>query len=135
MRLKANAINRGPSGQKIPNELLEHREPTIAVHQDTIVIDKQPVVWKGTPDVFMNFSPDVRIARLVHVESVVCDALLQRMNYLINFFLFALSADLIDHFIDHVPVPHPDLVEVDHRLVNVLVYSLLKFLQTKFSMN
>ena len=77
MRLKANAINRGPSGQKIPDKLLEHREPTIAVHQDTIVIDKQPVVRKGTPDVFMNFSPDVRIARLVHVESVVCDALLQ----------------------------------------------------------
>ena len=45
------------------------------------------------------------------------------------------SADLIHHLIDHVPVPHPDLVEVDHRLVNVLVYGLLKFLQTKFSMN
>ena len=50
------------------------------------------------------------------------------------FFLFAFSADLIDHFIDHVPVPHPDLVEVDHRLVNVLVYGLLKLLQTKFDL-
>ena len=77
MRLKTNAIDRSPSGQKISNKLLEHREPAIAVHQDTIVIDKQPVVWKGTPDVFMNFSPDVRIARLVHVESVICDMLLE----------------------------------------------------------
>ena len=133
MRLKTNAIDRSPSGQKISNKLLEHREPAIAVHQDTIVIDKQPVVWKGTPDVFMNFSPDVRIARLVHVESVVCDTLLNMYECIINFFLF--FSDLIDHFIDHVPVPHPNLVEVDHRLVNVLVYSLLKFLQTKFNMN
>ena len=37
-------------------------------------------------------------------------------------------ADLIHHLIDHVPVSHPDLVEVDHRLVYVLVHGILKFL-------
>ena len=76
MRLKTNTIDRSPSCQEVPKELLEHREPAIAVHQDTIVIDKQFVVRKGTPDIFMDFRPDVLIARLIHVESVVCDTLL-----------------------------------------------------------
>ena len=76
MRLETNTIDRSPSCQKVPKELLEHREPAIAVHQDTIVIDKQFVVRKGTPDIFMDFRPDVLIARLIHVESVVCDTLL-----------------------------------------------------------
>ena len=76
MRLKTDTINRSPRGQKVSKELLEHGEPAIAIHQNTIVIDKELVVWVGTLDIFMNFSPDVLVAGLINVESVVCGTLL-----------------------------------------------------------
>ena len=78
----------------------------------------------------MNFSPDVLVARLIHVESVVCRTLLLK-NRLFPLHMVICPDDLIHHLIDHVPVSHPDLVEMDQRLVNVLVHSLLKLLQKK----
>ena len=126
VRLETNAIYGGPGRQEVSEQLLEQREPVIFVHQDAIVIDEEIVVRIGVLDILVDFHSHVRVAGLIHVECVICRALLI-VYYLVCSF-FKHPPDLINHLIDYVPVLDSDLVEVDYCLINVLVNCILKFL-------
>ena len=82
-------------------------KPILIVGNDPIIVDVELIVGIIALDIFVDLWSDVVIAGLVHVEGMVIGT-------------------LIYHLIDKIPVDHSELIEMIHRLINVIVNDLLK---------
>ena len=108
MWLETNSIYGGSTCNEISDKLLIQVKPILIVGNDPIIVDIELIVWIIALDIFVDLWSDVAIAGLVHVEGMVIGT-------------------LIYHLIDNIPVDHSKLIEMIHRLVNVIVNNLLKF--------
>ena len=102
VRLKADSVYRSSSRDEFSEKLLEHGEPVVFIQNYPVVIDVNLCVGVESGHKLVYFYPDIWVPTLVQVEGVAGSA-------------------LVDHLVDHVPVLHPEGVEMVESVLNMFV--------------
>ena len=102
MRLKADSVHRSSSRDEFSEKLLEQGEPVVFIQNYPVVINVNLCVGVESGHKLVYFYPDIWVLTLVQVEGVAGSA-------------------LVDHLVDHVPVLHPEGVEMVESVLNMFV--------------